>query len=353
MLHRVQHRHDSMSANVFARTFVTVLAVVVVCPLLSGWDLPFLSHRQRGERDFRAGRYQEASEHFRRAIEVEGNDWKLLYNLGTSYYRQGKWENAIEELSYASQIAETDKASNSERARILHNLGLSYLQNDDCGNALSALEQAAQLEPADQDISRNLEFAKEYCAGQGGQSQTGQQSEQQQESQQSSEGQQSGQGQSGEEQQGGGQSQQSQEETQEQSSQGEQQGEGTEQQETETEGAGEEQDEEGQGQEEKENSEQGNNSENLSEGGSRDDVRRGGGGQEVPDDGLKLSDAQVEEILRYMSRLERDRAGRYFWGGPTEGDYLDDETIMDLFRRLFLGIPDEDRAPEPEDGIDW
>ena len=326
---RARERRLSSPLVSALRTSVKVFLVLAIMPALVAWDLPWLSNRQRGDNDFKAGRYAEAIEHFKRAVEQEGNDWKLLYDLGTSYYQQGMWENAVEELSYADQIAGMGKAADVDRAHILHNLGLAYLQLDDCEKATPALEQAAQLDPQDQDLAKNAAFAKQYCSQQGqGQSQQDQgqgQSEQNQDQNQQNQGQ--------------GQSQQNQNQDQQNQGQGQSQQNQDQQ--------NQDQQNQGQGQE---NNEQGNNSGNAPESRDNADAHQGGSGSQ--NDGLNLSDAQIEEILKWMSQRERDLAPQYFHNGPTEGDYLDDESMVDLFRRLFLGLPDPHRR-EADDGVDW
>jgi hypothetical protein len=251
------------------------------------------------------------------------------------------WENAVEELNYADQIAEMGKAADVDRAHILHNLGLAYLQFDDCEKATPALEQAAQLDPQDQDLAKNAAFAKQYCSQQGqGQSQQNQGQGQGQSQQNQDQNQQN---------QCQGQSQQNQNQDQQNQNQ-QNQGQGQSQQNQDQQNQNQQnqnQQSQGQGQE---NNEQGNDSGNAPESGDNADAHQGGNGSQ--NDGLNLSDAQIEEILKWMSQRERDLAPQYFHNGPTEGDYLDDESMVDLFRRLFLGLPDPHRR-EADDGVDW
>lgn len=339
------------------RVFYKSLIVLLIVPALTAWDLPFISQRRLGESDFKSGRYDTAISHFERALEKDGADWELYYNLGTTYYHQGSWDKAVEQLSYASQIAEKVKASDSDKACIYHNLGLSYLQLDDCDNAQPALEKASKLDPENKDIKGNLEFAKEYCAGSGGEGpkSTGEQSNpakgQSDKTQKSQSQEQQG--------QGGQQTQSSKSENQQgenkEPSQGSKGGEGDEQSKSrETEGdqrkpedvAGQKQESAGGGKENEQQSEKGKGESNRFSEGKRDP-------NEVPKDGLNLSDAQIKEILKYMAQLERDRAPRYFQNEPVQGQELSSETMLDLIRRIFLGNPLGEEPLEAEDGIDW
>jgi len=365
------------------RAFIKVFLVLAILPALVAWDNPLLSNRQKGDLDFKAGDYSSAIAHFEKAVEREGNDWKLLYDLGTAYYHDGEWSKAIEKLTYAAKIAETEKVENIDRAHIHHNLGLAYLQADDCENAVSSLEQAAGLAPDDKDIAGNLSFAQGYCSGknkeapktegeqknkgegdqkdnQKGQAGKGQSNDQEKVQSSASEGgdkQQNSQGQGNDknkQQQGksGGEDKSQNRQGGKEADQGQkaQTGEGGKQKE-ETDVASDENASKGQGKDQEQPSSKGSNSNKVAQGGNGNGPDQNN--NNVPNDGLNLSNAQIQEILKYMSQLEHDSAARYFHNAPQEGDYLDEETMMDMIRRLFLGLPIDRKNPEPADGIDW
>ena len=341
MLNEDRLRILSSSMRVALRIFL----VLAILPVMVAWDLPLLSQRVRGDNDFYAGNYERAIEHYQRATENENEDWELHYNLGTAYYRNGNWTKAVEELEYSLALAEMEDLSDADLADIHHNLGLSYLQLDDCDHAVPELTAATELAPEDEDIGRNAEFAAEYCEASGGEVSDSESSEgDQEEEQQETEGSES----EDQEDEGGESDEEQQDEEQQESGEEESEDSGDEGDETEDQSDEQGDEEEGQqsedegGKDENENREEGSGDGDESESPA-----------EVPDDGLNLSDAQVEELLDYMSRLERQRAPRYFRNPPEEGDYLDSETMADLLRRLIFGLPLDDRREEAEDGIDW
>jgi Ca-activated chloride channel homolog len=360
-LHRKSMNYHKLQFGLKTRPLIVALKVLLMLamiPALVGWDNPLLSNKQKGDVFYKEGRYSEAIARFEKAIEREGNDWKLLYDLGTAYYHDGQWDKAIEKLTYASKIAETEKADPIDQAHINHNLGLTYLQADDCENAIVSLEHAAELAPDDANIKANLEFARGYCEngskgsgeqqnkagsnnkedgkGQGGQGENNDKTEAQNNASQSGDQQQK----SGGEGQDKQQKDQSGAEKQNNDKQGGDQPEKNQQ----TEAASDENASKGTGKDQKENTSKGSDSNTVTEGGS---------GDQIPNDGLGLTNAQVQEILKYMSQLERDQAAQYFHNAPQEGDYLDEESMVDLIRRLFSGIPIQRKNSEPADGIDW
>ncbi|HDS29849.1 MAG TPA: tetratricopeptide repeat protein, partial [Firmicutes bacterium] len=162
----MQNLHD----NPYRTTFKLVLKTFVLLLVISGlvaWDLPFASQRARGDNRYRDGKYEEAITHYNRAVEKDPANWELNYNLGTSYYRIGDWEKAVQTLTLAKNLAEKWGAPKSEIGKIYHNLGLSYLQLGDCENAIPALGNAVELEKNDEDMQRNYRFAMEYCEEEG------------------------------------------------------------------------------------------------------------------------------------------------------------------------------------------
>jgi hypothetical protein len=370
------------------RTFnfsIKVMLIFFAMYAIVGWDLPFLSQRNRGDNDFAAGRYKEAIDHYQRSIERDGGDWEVYYNLGTSYYRAGDYSGAVDQLKTSFQLAQHMGIPDYDQGRILHNTGLAYLQLDDCGNAVSTLTEAGRLAGPDDDIQANLKFAQEYCA-----------EEPPQAPQTEGEEQNEGAGNQDEDQQGGNQGEtndQSEAQDQADAEQGDQdQGgtdnteqdqnedttneQGNQQDENEQEGGQEEEQdqagqqgnqdeavEQGQGDEENQNQDQGENQgQDETPGGDQESDTEAGTGQngnadehspnEIPNDGLNMSDAQIQEILDWMSNRERMNAPRYFNNQPESGQPLDEETLAQLIQRLFGN--QETRADEvPNDGIDW
>jgi len=417
--------------NIYVRAAgyaVRIFVVLTLSTAMVAWDFPWLSQRARGDNDFKKGDYSRAIGHYTKAVEnTAGDDWELLYNLGTSYYKSGEWEKAVDNLSAASSLAEQQNVPNLERAKILHNLALSYLQMGDCENAVPTFEQAVELDKADEDIATNAAFAEQYCAEEGGQDSEKKEGEQQEEDSGNEQSDQQGQADEGEsndesdaqtdssceegeqqgnsgqtdkevnpdEQQGSGEEQGGESDAESQDNQNsEEQGEGDRQNQDEQSGQGDRQQDEseqagdesnqnpdeqgdqqgGQGNND-ENQDRGNQDRNGSQGGDdqggedgqggsnpdeNSDTGQGSGNAEergelsdIPNDGLPLSDAQVDQLLRMMTQRERQNAPYYFNNNLGDGSTLDQESMYDLFMRLFLGVPTDESIEEPEDGIDW
>jgi Ca-activated chloride channel family protein len=350
-------------------------AVLVVASGLIAWDLPFMSQRARGDNRYREGKYEEAIDHYGRAVEHEPGSWELHYNLGTSYYRTGDWEKAVEELKLAADLGGKAGVGGADMSHVYHNLGLSYLQLDDCENAIPALNKAIEYDSTDEDIQRNAQFASDYCESQGENQNQGQNESQgegnqdQQNQDQNSQDQNQDQNQSdsqsdhGDQQGENGQDSENQDQNQDEN-QGDQSDQQTQDQngQQQDQQQGDQNPDSNENQQDDQNGTDQQNDQNQDQNGGAepDKTDKANGGNaaerspnEIPDDGLGLSDEQIEQILRSMQEREWRNAPRYFRNNPDEGDIMDPETLSDMFRRWFLGLPPESNEEMPEDGIDW
>jgi Ca-activated chloride channel family protein len=95
--------------------------------------------------------YEEASRQYGK-LAHDGNS-EVLFNLGDSQYRQGKYEEALKSFEQV-----TDPALQHQR---LHNMGNSYAQLGRTGEAIKSYEEALSLEQ-DPDTQYNLELLKKH-----------------------------------------------------------------------------------------------------------------------------------------------------------------------------------------------
>jgi Ca-activated chloride channel family protein len=119
---------------------------------------------ERGNRLFRQGKYAEAVEAYQSAIRSGGNSPELRYNLGTAFLRLGRYDEAEENFREA-----LDAVDPSLRQRTYYNLGSRFLEAARSGNsdeagallgaAVDAYQRALRLQPGDQDAKWNLELA--------------------------------------------------------------------------------------------------------------------------------------------------------------------------------------------------
>ena len=120
---------------------------------------------ERGNRLYREGRYAEAVEAYRSALEDGEAVPELHYNLGTALLRLGRYAEAERHLQAA-----LDGVDAEVRRRSFFNLGSRYLEearargaDPQAGEALDAAieayKRALRLQPRDDDAKWNLELA--------------------------------------------------------------------------------------------------------------------------------------------------------------------------------------------------
>lgn len=141
------------------RRLVLLLITVLVATAFAVGDL------ERGNRLFREGRYAEAVEAYRSALESGTSTPELHYNLGTALLQVGQYEEAGVHLRTALDAIKPDL-----RERSLYNLGNRYLLDARSAKdpqarrqlleaAVNAYKETLRVQPNDTDAKWNLELA--------------------------------------------------------------------------------------------------------------------------------------------------------------------------------------------------
>lgn len=149
---------------------------------------------ERGNRLFRAGKYAEAVEVYRSALEDGKEGPVLRYNLGTALLHLGRFDEAEEHLQAALEAVDPDT-----REWVYYNLGHRYLadarRNQDpqakgalYDAAVESYRQALRLRPGDQDAKWNYELALQERDEQQGGGEGGDEDEQEQDEQEGDQG---------------------------------------------------------------------------------------------------------------------------------------------------------------------
>ncbi|HEX6201445.1 MAG TPA: tetratricopeptide repeat protein [Thermoanaerobaculia bacterium] len=120
---------------------------------------------ERGLEEHAAGRADEATRHFDRALRLGGGaaddaeappDPRLLYNAGTGHLAAGGERRAVDLLERAAAAEELPGDLGSD---VHYNLGNAKLAAGDPGGAVAAFEEALRRAPDDEAAKHNLEVA--------------------------------------------------------------------------------------------------------------------------------------------------------------------------------------------------
>ncbi|MGJ5641656.1 tetratricopeptide repeat protein [Formosa sp. S-31] len=110
-----------------------------------------------GNEDLKSEDYIEAEMAYRKAISEEQSNISGIYNLGTSYFKKGNYDEALFRLEEAA-VKSTDKA---EKHKAYHNMGNILMQNKKCKEAVEAYKNALRNDPTDEETRYNFGLAKE------------------------------------------------------------------------------------------------------------------------------------------------------------------------------------------------
>lgn len=109
-----------------------------------------------GNQAYQNGAYAEAEENYRKSVEKNPDYLPGAFNLGNSYFRQEKYEEAAMQYELAAKKAETNDA----QAKAYHNLGNALFRAQKLEPCIEAYKNALKLNPNDEETRYNLALAK-------------------------------------------------------------------------------------------------------------------------------------------------------------------------------------------------
>ncbi len=104
---------------------------------------------------YKDGKFNDAEINFKKSIESEPELFESKFNLGDTYYKQGKYDEAIK--TYQSLQSQTN--DNELKAKLQHNIGNSLLKSQKLEESVNAYKNALKLNPNDEDTKYNLSYA--------------------------------------------------------------------------------------------------------------------------------------------------------------------------------------------------
>jgi len=115
----------------------------------------FRSLLREGNRQFNAGRAEDAERSYRRALHIDERSDIATFNLGSSLYRQQRFDEAAREF----EKTVSGMTDNMDKARAYHNLGNSLLHQQKLEESIEAYKQSLRNNPNDMDTKYNLSYA--------------------------------------------------------------------------------------------------------------------------------------------------------------------------------------------------
>ena len=143
------------------RRWICILLIFIALPLSAQVDRKEV---RSGNRKFRKGSFPEAELDYRKAVLKDSLSVAGEYNLASSLYRQGNYDEAAQALGKADQ----EVAGTQHAASYYYNEGDVALQRKDYSAAVKAFRQCLLENPGDMDAKENYIYAKEMLKNQQG-----------------------------------------------------------------------------------------------------------------------------------------------------------------------------------------
>ena len=139
------------------RLSITLLAVISLfflnCQLVVAQSTRGLINE--GVDLYKEQKFADAEVNFKKVTEKSPDSFEAKFNLGDAYYKQERYEEAIQTFQSAFVNARNDE----EKAKIFHNIGNSLLKSKKIKESIGAYKEALKLNPKDQETKYNLSYA--------------------------------------------------------------------------------------------------------------------------------------------------------------------------------------------------
>ena len=110
-----------------------------------------------GNAQYNQKKYSDAEVEYRKSLITGKNLKEGNYNLGNSYFKQGKYDEAVKQFESVGAMKDL---SSEEKAKVYHNLGNSFLKDKKYEESIGAYKNALKANPKDNDTRYNLAYAQ-------------------------------------------------------------------------------------------------------------------------------------------------------------------------------------------------
>lgn len=104
---------------------------------------------------YKEGKFADAEVNFKKGLEKKPDLFQGHFNLGDAYYKQGRYDEAIQ--SYKNALSFTEDKLN--KAKVFHNIGNALLKSQKYQESIEAYKNALKLNPDDMETKYNLSYA--------------------------------------------------------------------------------------------------------------------------------------------------------------------------------------------------
>lgn len=111
---------------------------------------------RKGNKYYNNKEYQKAEIMYQKALEKNFSSKEANFNLGNTFYRQEKYDAAIEKFE---NVAISSKGDDKEKSFQFYNLGNAYFKNQKLKESVEAYKKSLKYDPNNYDARHNLQLA--------------------------------------------------------------------------------------------------------------------------------------------------------------------------------------------------
>lgn len=119
-----------------------------------------LKEKTLGNDLYKAKKFDEALEHYSKAVELDKTDMTFLSNKAAVYFEQGKWDECIRECNQAIDIGRENRADFKLIAKALSRMASAYHKKDDLEQAKTFYHKALSEHRTPDTVSKLSEVEK-------------------------------------------------------------------------------------------------------------------------------------------------------------------------------------------------
>jgi Ca-activated chloride channel family protein len=143
---------------VWLKKFIPAVVISLMIAVFSGNAAAqtVRSHISEGNHVYGKSKYTDAEVEYKKALEKNPKSKEAQFNLGDSYYKQQRFDEAMREYGNSSGSMKSPE----ERAEAYYNTGNALYQSNKYQEAVDAYKQSLRLNPNDEDTRYNLQMAR-------------------------------------------------------------------------------------------------------------------------------------------------------------------------------------------------
>jgi Ca-activated chloride channel homolog len=140
--------------------YLIAFVIVLLCGNLSAQTTR--SSVNKGVDLYNQRKFIDSEVEFKKGLERTPDSFQGNFDLGDSYYKEGKYEEALK--SYNSALSKA--GSDAMKARVYHNIGNALLKDQKINESVDAYTQSLKLNPNDDETKYNLSYALDLLKNQ-------------------------------------------------------------------------------------------------------------------------------------------------------------------------------------------